>query len=615
MKPILMDMSEMSDSSEVYESRPHPFLVMFIYLVVAMALLAIIWAWLFKMDIVVKAEGTVTTKENASVVTNLHSGTIESCSVSDGQEVSKGDVLYYIEDIELDKQMYSYEEQLIENKERIEMMQAYLEWLTDNSTSLENFCNNPYYEEYNARKNIIELNLEKLELQYESELNTYGTKTEGNSGLIEYYESEVDKLLELSVGVKRRVNSFEEDETYYYAKLENYITQYNNIVKQYDDTISILQRDMADAEIEISDADTEINNAENVISKARDNINEANEKINESKTIQDGKDALGLNSEIEAEENSETDVKGETGLNDEERNESNIDNLDVSVYEETISLMQEKIVEADTKKETAQNTKKTQETLIKTKESAIETAKIEKNSALSSLETETVAGIESTILTYQQNILNLSVSQAENQTTMNNTTVNGINSDSDNLIQTEIQSVSAEITTYKLKKQEIETLLSTSEINKQQTIVTAPISGIINLAGDITEGDYITAGTQVMTIIPHDGEQYVVKSYVDNQDIAQIKEGMDVKYEVAAYPSSEYGIISGQVEFVSADLKANSENGSAYYIIESNIDDLDLYNKDGDKVELKVGMYCETKIIVDQKSVMRVLLEKINLID
>lgn len=110
-------------------------------------------------------------------------------------------------------------------------------------------------------------------------------------------------------------------------------------------------------------------------------------------------------------------------------------------------------------------------------------------------------------------------------------------------------------------------------------------------------------------------DSFLVKSFINNQDIAKIQPDMEVKYEVAAYPSSEYGTMTGNVEFVSADLKANSEDGSAYYVVETSIDDAQLYNKTGEKLDLKVGMYCDTKIIVEQKSVLRFLLEKIHLLD
>ena len=52
MKPILLDMNDMSDSREVYESRPHPIFVLFIYLLMVMVAVALLWAALFKIDIV-----------------------------------------------------------------------------------------------------------------------------------------------------------------------------------------------------------------------------------------------------------------------------------------------------------------------------------------------------------------------------------------------------------------------------------------------------------------------------------------------------------------------------------------------------------------------------------
>lgn len=183
------------------------------------------------------------------------------------------------------------------------------------------------------------------------------------------------------------------------------------------------------------------------------------------------------------------------------------------------------------------------------------------------------------------------------------------------MIQTEIQAVSTEISTYNQKKQELEAGILEVENGKLNTIVKAPISGVVNLTGELVEGNYLAIGTEVMTIIPQEEDGFLVKSYINNQDIAKIKPDMEVKYEVAAYPSSEYGTMTGNVEFVSADLKANSQDGSAYYVVETSIDNGKLYNKVGEKLDLKLGMYCETKIIVEQKSVLRFLLEKINLVD
>lgn len=295
--------------------------------------------------------------------------------------------------------------------------------------------------------------------------------------------------------------------------------------------------------------------------------------------------------------------------------EQNIHVIDTSDDEAVISEKQAEIATAKSEKAAAEAEKKTQEAAIRTKQDSIESTTLQKKNALSKLETETIAGVEASILTYQQNILSEHGTQVETQTAQNNIVEQGIQNSKENVIQTEIQTVSTEISTSKQTKQELEAGILEVENGKQNTIVKAPISGVVNLAGELVEGNYLSNGTTVMTIIPQEKNSFLVKSFINNQDIAKIQPDMEVKYEVAAYPSSEYGTMTGNVEFVSADLKANSEDGSAYYVVETSIDNAQLYNKTGEKLDLKVGMYCDTKIIVEQKSVLRFLLEKIHLLD
>lgn len=59
MKPIMINMNEMSDSRVVYESKPNPMLPVFMYICLALFAVAILWMCLGKLDIVVKASGMV----------------------------------------------------------------------------------------------------------------------------------------------------------------------------------------------------------------------------------------------------------------------------------------------------------------------------------------------------------------------------------------------------------------------------------------------------------------------------------------------------------------------------------------------------------------------------
>lgn len=706
MKPILLDMNDMSDSREVYESRPHPFFVLFIYLLMVMVVVALLWAAFFKIDIVVKGTGTVTAREDSSVITNTYAGAITKCNVTDGQVVNKGDVLYEVEAKNWDLQLNNYNTQLDQNEDRLVMMEAYLSWLMDNSIDLSGYTDNPYYDEYAARQKIVSLQMDLAQSEFSTQKEAYDAKLASGSTMITYYEEEINKLNQLSVGIRTRTNTFAETDSYYYAKLNNYITQYNNTVSQYDTTLASLQRELDQAKKDLEEAKNDISDADHKISQAEKEINDAKARIaqaqitridmekvsmpiamtgnrkitykylvqneseqeesavsesEESKQESEKSEEVEVNQEPsvvneiveketevkesssveenKVEENSssvESEVKENTfvvedGSLTEEKSEveesssaveendaskqTTIKVIDTSKDEALIAEKQAELATAKSEKATAEAQKKTQESLIRTKQDMITATTLEKKTALSNLETETIAGIEASILQYEQNVLSTHGSQVEAQTAQNNILEQGIQNNRENVIQTEIQTVSTEISSYNQKKQELEAGILEVENGKLNTIVKAPISGVVNLTGELVEGNYLATGAQVMTIIPQEEDSFLVKSYIDNQDIAKIKPNMEVKYEVAAYPSSEYGTMTGNVEFVSADLKANSQDGSAYYVVETSIDNTKLYNKIGEKLDLKLGMYCETKIIVEQKSVLRFLLEKINLVD
>lgn len=525
MKPILVDMKDMSDSREVYESRPHPFFIGFIYLILGMVIIAVLWATFFQIDIVVAGTGTVTVQGNCSTVTNTKAGIVTACYIADGQTVQKGEALYEIEHEELDIQLANYESQKQENEQRLQMLQAYLDWLSDDTVELGNYADNPYYTEYSARSRLVTLNIEAALQKYKNEQDSYGTKLQSGENIITYYEEEIAKLTQLSTAVKNRNNPFSSEDSYYYAKANDYLTQYQNTKAGYDVTIGVLQQSLEDTW----------------------------EHIAAVESAAAEKDNTGQLAQLEA--------------------------------------------------------------TAKEQQQSLETAQVQQLTALTNLETNTIASIEASILTYQQNLVTSRGSQEEIKSAIAGISETGTEDAVENIRQTEIQTVTAEISSCEIKAEELNTTIAGLYKNVEDTAVYAPASGVINLAEEPVPGNYLSAGTAVLTIIPQDEDGYMVEAYIDNQDIAKVHEDMPVKYEIAAYPSSEYGSLAGEVQFVSADLKAADKTGSAYYVVDTTIDDTDLYNESGEKLELKMGMLCEVKIVVEQKSILRYLLEKIRLID
>lgn len=154
MKPIIVDMKDMSDSTEVYESRPNRFLVYTIYVIFALLITAFVWMSVAKMDVVVKSNGMFRGDENVCEIGSGVTGYIEECFVENGQSVKEGDVLFSIKNESLNESIKMYEQKKEEVQKRIEILEAYQKSLDGDSSMLDGMTENPYYHEILNRKTL-----------------------------------------------------------------------------------------------------------------------------------------------------------------------------------------------------------------------------------------------------------------------------------------------------------------------------------------------------------------------------------------------------------------------------------------------------------------------------
>lgn len=110
MKPIILNLNEMSDSRELYDSRPNRAMPVFVYTCLALFAVAIAWMCFGKMDVTVKANGMLRPAEAVSTVVNQTGGEVLSIHVEDGSPVEEGALLYVIAHEELLAQKEFYEE-------------------------------------------------------------------------------------------------------------------------------------------------------------------------------------------------------------------------------------------------------------------------------------------------------------------------------------------------------------------------------------------------------------------------------------------------------------------------------------------------------------------------
>lgn len=552
MKPIIVDMKDMSESTEVYESKPNRFLVYTIYLILFILVVAVLWMAFFKMDIVVKSNGIFKGRTAVYEISSGVTGSIKESHIENGQYVTEGDVLYVFSIDELSDTILRYQNELEAAKARLEILSAYEKSLDGDKTELEALSNNAYYNEFINRRELLYANVNLSESDTAGQVTMYQGNVDSISVTIAKYNEKIGKLNAVKQCIMARNNTFDASEGIYYSMVSSYLASYNYSSLQYDNQINDYQR-------QIDEYEKQINNAETEASKE-------DEPANGNETVC-GNDIANEN------EANATQSAGVT--------------VDVDAL------------------------KKQRDDLITARDSV----KKEKTQALMNLELQQLTPIEQQISGYNDTILSLETNLTSAQLQLD--AVNDADNEAKEMVAilTEKGNIAAEILTYEDKVKECENYLNSYDIQNDNCIVRANVSGYFYISQELKPGSYVQEGTAIGTIYPEAESKYYAEIYVENTDIAEIKEGQEVKFEIAAYPSSEYGYFEGTVENIAKDISVDQSTGNAYYLVKVKCENVTLKGKDGQEVTLMNGMACQAKIVVDEKNVLTYLLEKIDLLD
>ena len=177
----------------------------------------------------------------------------------------------------------------------------------------------------------------------------------------------------------------------------------------------------------------------------------------------------------------------------------------------------------------------------------------------------------------------------------------------------QVSSIMNSLETVKTQIQEIDSKLEQTQEQITHGTITAERAGVINAASTIVTGDIIPSGNVVATIIPTNESAYKVQIYLNSADVGNVEVGDVIKYNITALPSNQYGIVSGKVLSISQDALLQDGQYSGYFLIEGSIDNAELTDKDGNSGKISIGMQTEVKIVTQEKSIFRYLMEKINL--
>lgn len=184
-------------------------------------------------------------------------------------------------------------------------------------------------------------------------------------------------------------------------------------------------------------------------------------------------------------------------------------------------------------------------------------------------------------------------------------------SSKDILILTEKGNVAAEILNCQKKINESKENLKIYNIENENCNLKANTTGYYYPFQDLQKGSFVQEGMSIGKIYPKKESQYYAQIYIGNNDIAKIKLGQKVKFDIEAYSSNDYGYFTGTISNIAKDITIDSNNNEAYYIVKVTCDNLALKKDEEKGASLINGMECQAKIIVGKKKILRYLIEKL----
>ncbi len=619
MKPIILNLNEMSDSREVYESKPNIFLSLFVYLVLGIFVIALIWMYFGRIDVVVKSEGILRPNNQVATVVNNFAGTIKKVNIQDGQKVTKGDILYVIEHEDLLKQKTYYEAQLTELTKEIDNLQTYKKSVEDGK-NYHPKSEEEYYLKY--RSFYINYIISEKDVDYKEKarhLNQVSIKKQ-----IASEKERLHNLEKLEEAVNTEKNPFlnSGSEKEYYDLYTKYLSDYKTLVQKYDS---------AKSEIQLSTTAEGVVDSLDYYSERKRGLNLLMKSIEQGKDLFTDSSSYSLQYDEYQSKQEELSAGYKQAKEDYEINKA-LEGLAVTEWE--VEQSETKVQDArraidayktsclkDIKNSITETEKSIEELKLSKKSTLTKGALLSKNeeergNALLNFRLNYLVDLRSKITALKDSTLSLTDNLNNLKLENNKSLRTGANKKTDASLEeyknTEISTALNNIKEDVDKKDELTAAIEKLDFQIKEATVKAARSGVANSSVELVKGDTLNAGVTVMTIMPDNESSYKANIYVSNKDIGKLKEGMRVKFNVYALPNSEYGYLNGRITKISKDLKVDEKNGGGCYLVEASIHEKSLYDSKGKELSLKAGMSCQAQMITENKRILKFVLEKMN---
>lgn len=267
MNNVIQDIKDITDSREMMEARPHRFTSIFVYILLALFIAALIWSYFSETEIVVKADGMVRPEKEVSTVTNRAVGRVADVNIKEGQKVKAGDILYTVEHSDFDLQKSAYQKQIDEKNKEINNLQKLKECIEDNK----NYFSDTDADEKDYYNKFIKYQSDCKDA--ENQVNTIQAQTQGqistSQAQLQTVEDTLDKLNLLLQSVNDNKNYLPEGSSYYnqFQDYQMNINQYQSKINQAQNTYNSLKEQTGVSQSQLNAARNAIDDAKSDLSK------------------------------------------------------------------------------------------------------------------------------------------------------------------------------------------------------------------------------------------------------------------------------------------------------------------------------------------------------------
>ncbi|SFC67532.1 HlyD family secretion protein [Parapedobacter composti] len=163
-----------------------------------------------------------------------------------------------------------------------------------------------------------------------------------------------------------------------------------------------------------------------------------------------------------------------------------------------------------------------------------------------------------------------------------------------------------ELNTLRLKTGELSSKIS--QVGKEQEfyVLEAPADGTLQALKGLERGSAISANEVLAEISPDSG--IVVETYVAPKDIGYLAVGTPVNLQIDAYNYNQWGMASGKVQAISADIF--TEGGQPFFKVRCELEDDTLYLKNGYEGKIRKGMTLQARFFVTERTLFQLLYDK-----